>query len=363
MKFLLALSLILVTFNALAQDFEEKRFDVSANGPDIFAEFDTHAVAAASLGQVHRARLKSGKEVAVKVQYPGMARSIRSDLRNLMALMLPLRLGKAWKNLRQQVEEIRHVLEAETDYEQEARNLRLARSQFGEDDMIVVPKVHDDYCTRRVLTMDWIEGEDFDQFLAAAPEQSRRDRFGELIPRAAARLYYSTRTLYADPHPGNFIFMPDGRLGLIDFGCMRTFNDAEWEYLRQADMAMGGDREAIMGHLRRGIDLTDKELADEKFIDLAIQWCEWVWEPTVTNQVFDYGDPDWYRRGIDLMVQLSRRSRPQNKPVNLFIMRWHLANHAVLYRLKARVNMHAVTAPERIATGWGPRPGERQTNE
>src|SRR6516164_3787043 len=110
---------------------------------NVFASFDKRAFAAASLGQVHRARLKTGEEVAVKIQYPGIARTIREDFRNFLFFMLPGRLNKDWENLKDQLEDLRRVLEGETDYEKEAAFQRQARSYFREDDGVVVPQVHE----------------------------------------------------------------------------------------------------------------------------------------------------------------------------------------------------------------------------
>src|SRR4029453_10060727 len=104
----------------------------------VFAEFDKQAFAAASLGQVHRAVLKSGEEVAVKIQYPGIARTIESDFRNLMVFLLPSRLNKDWESTKDQFDDLRRRLTQETDYELEAAHLRKARPLFREEDGIVI---------------------------------------------------------------------------------------------------------------------------------------------------------------------------------------------------------------------------------
>src|SRR5271169_5155095 len=109
---------------------------------ELFLSFEKEAFAAASLGQVHRARLKSGEPVAVKIQYPGIARTIDADFRNLSALLLPLRLGKDWESVKAQFEEVRRMLNQEVDYVQEAESMRLAREMFRPEDGIVVPRFH-----------------------------------------------------------------------------------------------------------------------------------------------------------------------------------------------------------------------------
>src|SRR5580692_7495157 len=133
---------------------------------DVFLDFDKEAFAAASLGQVHRARLKSGEPVAVKIQYPGIARTIDADFRNLSALALPLRLGKAWESQKAQFEEIRRMLNQEVDYLQEAESQRLGGELFRPEDGIVVPRVYPEYSGKRVLTTDYIEGLHLADYLA-----------------------------------------------------------------------------------------------------------------------------------------------------------------------------------------------------
>src|SRR4051795_1454062 len=108
---------------------------------NIFAAFDKRAFAAASLGQVHAARLKTGEDVAVKIQYPGIARTIREDIRNLLLFMLPGRLSRDWESTKEQFDDLRVRLEHETDYEREAASLERVRALFHEDDGIVVPRV------------------------------------------------------------------------------------------------------------------------------------------------------------------------------------------------------------------------------
>jgi predicted unusual protein kinase regulating ubiquinone biosynthesis (AarF/ABC1/UbiB family) len=146
---------------------------------DVFSEFEERAFAAASLGQVHRARLRSGERVAVKIQYPGIAQTIRSDLRNLSAVLAPLRFTRDWENIAAQLDQISAVLSAEVDYALEAESQEHARSLFTDGDGVVVPRVFRDYSTPRVLTMEAVDGRHLDSWLAGGPSQSERDAFGE----------------------------------------------------------------------------------------------------------------------------------------------------------------------------------------
>ncbi len=225
---------------------EHVRDELGREPEQAFATFDQRAFAAASLGQVHRATLKSGEGVAVKIQYPAIGRSIRSDFRNLSAILQPLRLGRGWEPVKAQFEEVRRVIDQETDYQREAEWQRRARSLFHEDDPILVPRVYDELSTRRVLTMEYLDGVHIRAFLAGNPSQEQRDRFGGLIYQAQSRLHYAGRLLYADPHPGNYLFRPDGRLGFLDFGCVRPYTDREWECTRLCDLAIRGSRDDVV---------------------------------------------------------------------------------------------------------------------
>jgi predicted unusual protein kinase regulating ubiquinone biosynthesis (AarF/ABC1/UbiB family) len=200
---------------------------------ELFLSFETEAFAAASLGQVHRARLKSGEPVAVKIQYPGIARTIDADFRNLSALLLPMRLGKDWESVKAQFSEIRRMLNQEVDYIHEAESLRVARELFRPDDGIVVPRSYPEYCGKRVLTTDYLEGLHLPEYLATNPTQASRNAFGTKMYVAWFRMYFAFMT-HGDPHPGNYLFLGDGRLGLLDFGCVRYYNAEEREILRLA---------------------------------------------------------------------------------------------------------------------------------
>ncbi len=319
-----------------------------------FATFDTRAFAAASLGQVHRATLPSGQDVAVKIQYPAIGRSIRSDFRNLSALLLPLRLGRGWEPMKAQLEEVRRVIEQETDYGREAEWQRRSRALFHEDDPIDVPRVHDELSTRRVLTMEYLDGVHIADFLAGGPSQELRDRFGGLILQAGYRLHYAGRLLYADPHPGNYLFRADGRLGFLDFGCVRPYTDREWECNRLADRAIHGGAEDEERAVRASLGLAEDDAFDPEMLARNVEFSRWVWRPYRHDGPFDFGDPDYLREGADLLSAVGRvpMTAPW-LPMNAFIARWYFGIGAMLYRLRARVNVQALNGRERIAAGWG----------
>jgi aarF domain-containing kinase len=334
---------------------EHVRDELGQEPEEAFATFDPRAFAAASLGQVHRATLKSGEDVAVKIQYPAIGRSIRSDFRNLSAFLLPLRLGRGWEPIKTQIEEVRRVIEQETDYQREAEWQRRARSLFHEDDLILVPRVHDELSTRRVLTMEYLDGVHLPAFLAGNPPQERRDHFGGLILQAGSRLHFAGRLLYADPHPGNYLFRADGRLGLLDFGCVRPYTDREQECNRLADLAIRGSEDDMARTARASLGVAEGEALDPDVMAQTIELSRWMWRPFMQDGPFDYGDPGYLREAVDRWAALGRaRISSPWLPMNAFLMRWYLGTAAMLYRLRARVDVRAIYLRERLAAGWGP---------
>jgi len=307
---------------------------------EVFAEFNEVAIAAASIGQVHEAQLPTGECVAVKVQYPGVARSIQSDLRNLKTMMRPFLFNDDWRAMNELFDELRTGLEFETDYEHELQNLRDVRRLFVDDDDIVVPDAFEHLSTRRVLTMEFIAGKRFDEYLASDPPQSERDRYGTLISKAIYRTY-TANLLYTDPHPGNFLFMDDGRLGFIDFGNIRRFTDDELEFKQAIDqIRFETDAAAVRALCQRSAMMTDAEAQSRpEVLDLIVEMLDYYNEPIIYEGKFDYGDPAYLRRGAELMARASKSRWVKQKKQNVFAHRLNLVLPSLLFLLKSRVNV------------------------
>ncbi len=313
----------------------------------LFDDFETTAFAAASLGQVHRARLKgSGRPVAVKIQYPNIGRTIRDDFRNFQALVTPMRLNGDWENLKLQFEDIRRMLERETDYEQEAENLRRARLAFGEEDEIVVPRVHAELSTRRVLTMDFIEGVHLPAFLATNPSQAVRDRHGHQIALSAFRLSYGAHLNYADPQPGNYFFMPDGRLGLVDFGCCNRYTAEDLDYLTEVEQGVHTGGDALRRAIIRASDMTPNQQTEEQRLAMIIAFSKWIWEPLLHEGTFDFSDGSYFRRGVEHYGECMRKRYIRSLPLNTWLTRCFYGVRAMLTHLKARVDMGLIYRQE-----------------
>jgi predicted unusual protein kinase regulating ubiquinone biosynthesis (AarF/ABC1/UbiB family) len=198
--------------------------ELGEQAPPLLAQMSPSPVAAASIGQVHRAQLPTGEDVAVKIQYPGIETAIASDFRSAALGTSFARLLAPGANVDAVVGAARSALIEECDYERErCCQERFARIYAGHT-TLAVPATHPPYCSRRVLTTTWIDGLRFDDFLATNPPQSERDRLGE----ALFEFYFGTlfrHGLYNwDPHPGNYIVQLDGRIAMLDYGSTREFD-------------------------------------------------------------------------------------------------------------------------------------------
>jgi predicted unusual protein kinase regulating ubiquinone biosynthesis (AarF/ABC1/UbiB family) len=183
------------------------------------AHIDSEPAAAASIGQVYRARDSDGRELAVKVQYPGVAESVESDMRNLRLLTPLLRQLMPGLEVRDVLDELRERTIEECDYELEAANHRRVQRFWRDHPAVLVPAVDTELSHRRVLVTEWVDGIGFDAVLAEP--DAVRDRYVEIV----YRFFYETANhlglALGDPHPGNYLLCPDGRVGFFDFGMMR----------------------------------------------------------------------------------------------------------------------------------------------
>jgi predicted unusual protein kinase regulating ubiquinone biosynthesis (AarF/ABC1/UbiB family) len=192
-----------------------------------FAEFDWEPLAAASIGQVHAARLHDGRAVAVKIQYPGVADAIRADLKNtqLLVTFMTLLAGLYTRRLNTDVRVAASDMSAriveELDYRLEAANQARFAEQYRGHPFIHVPEVIGELCTGRVLTQELCLGRPWSDAVGA--ERDLRNQWGEAIWRFVYSSYDRLGMINADPHPGNYLFHDDGSVSFLDFGCVQRF--------------------------------------------------------------------------------------------------------------------------------------------
>jgi len=191
---------------------------------ELFAEFSREPMAAASLGQVHRALLHDGRDVVVKIQYPGIDQALKSDIDNLGLVVKTMALTHRALDGRQYFHELAEELAHELDYSREGRLAREFATASARLPDVVVPEIVDERTSTRVLTMQRIPGHTLRTFLASQPGNAERLRVSGLLIRAIHGSFLVDGTVHADPHPGNFMVMPDGRLGVLDFGSVKRFS-------------------------------------------------------------------------------------------------------------------------------------------
>src|SRR5437870_5540825 len=205
-----------VSFKQMRRVIED---DLEEPIEEVFASFEQEAIAAASIGQVYRARLHDGRAVAVKVQYPGVAGAVRADLQNLEMIMRLLRRMTPGLDVKAIAEEIRERIAEELDYELEAQNQRALARIFAGHPFIFVPDVVSHLSRERVLVSEFVEGVGFEELKGR--EQSVRNRLGEVVFRFFVGCLYRHRQFSGDPHPGNFLLLADDRVAFLDFGLFK----------------------------------------------------------------------------------------------------------------------------------------------
>ena len=312
---------------------------------DVFKSFEPEPFAAASLGQVHRAVTIDGETVAVKIQYPAIRSAIENDFKLLRSATLPTRMtGHVPAALIAEIE--RGILE-ETDYHREAANLDLFRKGLSHLDYVTIPCVRRELSTDRVLTMSFVEGESLAALLKRKPSQELRDLVAwRLLEMFETQLRF-LKTLHADQHPGNYLFLPDGRIGLVDFGCVKKvpvdvlelrkwYQERRWReseaLARQFVHMVYGPKvpyaraRKILPLMERLMDTFRPEGPDS---DLILDYREG------TNK-----NPQWKEAHGKYVAQLVR-DRLIN-PEFVFIFRADMGLHHLLRELHARVNISEV---------------------
>jgi predicted unusual protein kinase regulating ubiquinone biosynthesis (AarF/ABC1/UbiB family) len=328
----------------------------------VFSDFDERAFAAASIGQVHRATTVDGEDVAVKVQYPGVAEAVETDLRNAMLLIPLVKRLAPGLDAKALATEMRERIGEELDYELEAQNQRRIARLMRDHPFVYVPRVFTDLSTRRVLVSEYVDGQGFEAVRRA--DEQQRDRYGEIVFRFFFGLLYRDRIALGDPHPGNYLLRPDGRVCFLDFGLLR---DVDAGHLA-AETAIGlAARERDADGLKAALvtagylpadraDSVDAELA-LRLMRHAVKW---------------YAEPRYRRFSAGTERRGGERDRPEPEqrdeirnqvnqftipPESILIRRMHAMVVVVLQSLRAGADWGAIAAEylhgERPATPLG----------
>jgi len=306
------------------------------NFDELFAELDFEAFAAASIGQVHRGRLRDGRDVAVKIQYPLIEEIVRADLKNLktlvrslLALISDIDFEPIWRELHDRLLE-------ELDYAHEAANIRRMAELHREVPDIVVPRVVDEASTRTVLTLEFLEGLSPSEACLESVDQGLRDRWGAVLAEFVLRGLLVHRFLHADPNLANFSFLEDGRVIVYDFGSVKRV-PAEMalhyaELLVATANRRGGEIPAIL--TRMGIVMRDGSPMPAPTIEPYLQL---FGEVLRSDPPYTFGeDPGIYQRLFEVGLSNWEYSREMQFPEDAVFINRALGGHfGNLARLRA----------------------------
>lgn len=325
---------------AIEQVVEE---DFGRPPDEVFATWEREPLAAASIGQVHAATLEDGTEVVVKVQYPGVAEAVRSDLSNA-EMFAPLgRVFSPNQEIEPLLVELRERINDELDYEREAQYQRAFADRYADHPFIVVPDVLGDLCRSRVLVQERIHGRRFDD-VASSDDGPLRERVGEIIFRYAFGSIARFRLFNGDPHPGNYLVTDDGNVAFLDYGSVKMFTRERYSTMRGIDDAVVRDeKEEFLDAMRASGFLPRDANID---LDKLWEWFRLYTRPILADQPFTFtrefaqevlattSDPRSPYYGV-----LRRMNLPSDY---LLLTRIHLGLNSVLGRLEATNDWAAI---------------------
>jgi aarF domain-containing kinase len=307
----------------------------------LFKRFDREAFAAASLGQVHRARLKSGEDVVVKIQYPGVDETVVQDLQNMKALLHIFTLITR-DVLRQKFDageiyrEMEERLREELDYVHEANNVALFQRLFADDAEVIIPQVYADFSSRRVLTMEFIDGYKLQDILAPGVDKELKDWVAIKYFQITWRQIFEFGVLHTDPHPGNYLITYHPKLAMLDFGSVRVFpEEVRKGYCALAKAILERDEETmarcfvLLGYLDPGDD--PAPLVRIMYI---------IFEPVLEDRVSDPRDFDSVGKTMEITA-IGLENRIFNAPGHrLFLVRALLGLDSYVHQFGTVTNWH-----------------------
>ncbi|MBF6334396.1 AarF/ABC1/UbiB kinase family protein [Nocardia abscessus] len=328
-----------VSFAAMRQVIEEdfgKPLDV------IFAEFDAEPVAAASIGQVYRARLHDGRQVAVKVQYPGIDVAVRADLKNLAMFRRVLQSAMPWVTPAV-LDELRLNMEAELDYRAEAATQLQIAEIYAAHPFVIVPRSLPELSTTRVLVTEYVEGKGFEEIRQLPQEQ--RNRIGEIIYRFYVGSLFTFNEFCGDPHPGNVLLAADGRVGFLDFGLFNRMDPEHVQFelvcLRAAAEDRAEDLRELM--IQRGVIDSPQEIGAEECLEYVLaasEWCLVDEELTITPELASGA----FLLAVDPRASEFTGMKQQNlPPEHLFSRRADFLTFGMLGQLGCTANWHRIS--------------------
>lgn len=311
---------------------------------DLYDSFTKKAVAAASIGQVHKAE-KDGKPLAVKVQYPGVGDSISSDLRMVRPVVGTM-FNISSSEMDHYLEEVEERLLEETDYNLELQRSKDISKACAHIQGLSFPTYYEELSSERILTMDWLEGKHLDDFLKTNPSQELRNRIGQILWDFYDYQIHDLKQLQADPHPGNFLFREDGSIGVIDFGCVKVLpEDFHQNYFQLMDPAIKADEQAFQ-QLLFDLDFLLKADRDDEVTHFTAVYREvhdLLGRPFF-SEVFDFSDKQYFAQIYALSDvytndKMLRKAKAARGPRDaIYLNRTYFGLYSLLNRLGAKVS-------------------------
>ena len=316
---------------------------------NIFDSFTKSAVNAASIGQVHQAT-KDDKKLAVKIQYPGVADSVRSDLKLVRPFAVRL-MNLNEKDLDHYMQEVETKLLEETDYHLEVERSIEISEACSHIENLTFPKYYPELSAHRVITMDWLDGLVLKEFIQTDPDQETRNKVGQAMWDFYDFQIHSLRQVHADPHPGNFIISEDGTLGVIDFGCVKVIPDQFYEpyfsLIRKDMLTAGSELDQTFKQLQFIYD--DDSAEDKAYFSNVIREMMGLLGQPFHQEVFDFGDDTYFQKIFQMgeVISESKKFRESERARGardgLYINRTYFGLYNILNELKATVR---TTKPE-----------------
>ena len=310
---------------------------------ELFDTFTQSAVNAASIGQVHRAT-KDGHIYAVKIQYPGVASSVKSDLKLVKPFAVRL-MNLNERDLNHYLEEVEDKLLEETDYFLEVeRSIEISKA-CEHIKSLKFPRYYPELSSDRVITMDWMPGKVLKEFIATNPDQETRNRIGQALWDFYDYQIHSLRQVHADPHPGNFIVSDEGTLGVIDFGCVKVIPEQFYEpyfSLIRKDL-LYKEEELDQRFMQLNFIYEDDSDEDKAYFSGIIkEMMELLGRPFHQDE-FDFADDDYFRKIFMMGETLSQSkkfresARARGARDGLYINRTYFGLYNILHELKSLV--------------------------
>lgn len=310
---------------------------------ELYDSFEMDASNAASIGQVHTA-YKDGKKLAVKIQYPGVADSIHSDLKMVKPFAVQI-LQLPNKDIDKYLEEVESKLVEETDYDLELKRSQEISEACAHLDNLAFAHYYPDLSANKILTMDWLPGKHLKEFMATNPSQEIRNQIGQALWDFYDFQMHQLKAVHADPHPGNFILQEDGTLGIIDFGCIKEIPEDFYHNYFVVINPHLMENEEMMYQVFYDMEFLYKHDPDhikEFYVGIFKQMVDLLCRPFRTD-TFDFSNDEYFTEiyefsdSLSNMKEIRESKEARGSKHSLYINRTYFGLYSILNELKAEV--------------------------